>query len=108
MEQSAAVFTGKVVRIERSEKRTGLFTEVEAVFEVEGVWKGVEKSTVSVFTSSHSAACGYGFMTGEKYLVYASDNGEGQLVTTICSRTKQTKEAEADFGELGPAKKVDK
>jgi hypothetical protein len=79
---------------------------VEAVFEVERTWKGVEKNTISVSTSSQSSACGYGFKKGEAYLVYASKDGEGRLITSICSRTRRMKEAGEDLKEIGEGKEV--
>ncbi|HXG67737.1 MAG TPA: hypothetical protein VNO70_21725 [Blastocatellia bacterium] len=106
MKESAAVFSGKVVEIRRNQRTDDFFARVEAVIEVERVWKGVEKTTVSVFTSSDSAACGYGFKEGETYLVYASGDKEGRLLTTICTRTRRMKDAGEDLKELGPGKEI--
>ena len=106
MKESAAVFSGRVVEIRRNQRTDDFFARVEAVIEVERVWKGVEKATVSVFTSSDSAACGYGFKEGETYLVYASGDKEGRLLTTICTRTRRMKDAGEDLKELGPGKEI--
>jgi hypothetical protein len=106
LEQSAAVFSGKVLDVRRSPKGAGLFTRVEAVFEVERAWKGVGERTISVFTSSQSSACGYGFKKGEAYLVYGSKDGEGRLITSICSRTRRLKDAGDDVKELGEGRAV--
>ncbi|HWP42272.1 MAG TPA: hypothetical protein VNO14_03480 [Blastocatellia bacterium] len=104
--RSAAVFSGKVIEIRRDEGAKDLFATVEAVFEVERAWKGIEKKTVSVFTSSQSSACGYGFKRGESYLVYASEGREGRLITSICSRTRLLKDANDDLKELGEGKEI--
>lgn len=104
--QSAAVFSGKVLEVRRNQQETGVFTRVEAVFEVERVWKGDEKRAISVFTSSQSSACGYGFKKGEAYLVYAGRDSKGGLITSICSRTRRMKEAGDDLKELGEGKEV--
>ena len=100
LEQSTAVFCGRVLEVRRNQQETGLFTRVEAVFEVERIWKGVEKRTINVFTSSQSSACGYEFKKGKEYLVYASRDAEGRLITSICSRTRRMKEAGDDLKEL--------
>ena len=47
--------------------------------------------TVRILTSASSASCGFEFMTGDRYLVYAirGDGGEGgtALTTNLCWRT---------------------
>jgi hypothetical protein len=108
LEQSVVVFSGKVLEVKRNDQPEGAFTSVEAVFEVESVWKGIEKSRVSVFTSAQSSACGYGFRKGETYLVYASQSTNGQYITSICSRTRPLKAAEGDLKELGEGKVITK
>jgi len=106
-EQAAAVFSGRVVKVRRvdppSAPGAGLLN-VEVVFAVTHSWKGVESPTVSVFTSSHGASCGYGFRTGRTYLVYAYRQGDGPLSTGICGRTRRLKDAREDLKELGAAK----
>ena len=106
LERSAAVFSGKVIEIRVSEEETDIFAQVEAVVEVERAWKGVEKKTVSVFTSAHSSACGYGFKKGERYLVYAGSNRDERLITSICSRTRRMNKAGDDLRELGEGKVI--
>lgn len=107
LKRAAAVFSGKVLKIKKH-KEADLFTKVEAVFEVEEVWKGVEERKISVFTSSTSAACGYGFKKGQSYLVYAHEDGQARLVTSICSRTKLLDHAVNDLDELGTGKTITK
>ena len=106
LEQSAAVFSGKVLAVKGNEQQGGFYTSVEVVLEVDRSWKGIEEKTVSVFTSSQSSACGYGFKKGEEYLVYASKTTEGRLTTSICTRTRRIKEADDDLKELGEGKEV--
>lgn len=106
LERSTAVFSGKVLEIKRHKQAEDIFAQVEVVFRVEKVWKGVERRTVSVFTSSWSAACGYGFKGGRTYLVYAYGNAEGRLSTSICSRTRRLKNAREDLGELGAGRDI--
>ena len=102
---ATAVFSGKVIEIRRH-KVGDVFARAEAVLRVERVWKGGEATTVSVFTASHSATCGYGFKEGRTYLVYAYKDAEGRLSTGICSRTRRLKDAGEDIKVLGAAREV--
>ena len=104
LNRATAVFVGKVVKIKQHNKAAGTFATVEAVFKVARVWKGVDEKTVSVFTSSMSSACGYGFKKGITYLVYSYANEEGKLSTSICSRTSRFTDWHEDMDELGPGK----
>jgi hypothetical protein len=105
-EDAAAVFSGKVVQIKRHKPAEDIFGGVEVVFRVDRAWKGVNKGTARVFTSSQSAACGYRFSKGHTYLVYASGNSRGRLSTSICSRTKRLKDAREDLDALAAGKKL--
>ena len=104
--EAAAVFSGKVVQIKRHTPAGDIFGGVEVVFRVDRAWKGVNKSTARVFTSSQSAACGYSFSKGQTYLVYASGNSRGRLSTNLCSRTKRLKDAREDLDALGAGRKL--
>lgn len=106
LKQSTAVFTGKVIRIKRHKQSENIFASVEVTFRVEKAWKGLKRKTITVFTSSNSAACGYGFRENQIYLVYANGNDEGKLSTGICSRTKMVKDAREDLKELGKGKAI--
>ena len=106
LEEAAAVFSGKVVQIKSHKPVGDIFGGVEVVFRVNRAWKGINKSTARVFTSSQSAACGYSFSKGHTYLVYASGNSRGRLSTSICSRTKRLKDAREDLNQLGAGKKL--
>lgn len=85
-----------------------MFASVEAVFKIQRTWKGAENESISVFTSSMSSACGYGFKKGITYLVYAYGNAGGRLSTSICSRTSRFEEWHDDFEELGPGTAITK
>jgi len=104
LEQSTAVFSGKVIEIKRHKEAKTIFVTVEVIFSVEKAWKGMERKTVSVFTSSNSASCGYNFRKNRTYLVYAHGDTEGNLSTSICSRTKRVKDASKDLDELARVK----
>lgn len=106
LERATAVFSGKIVEIRKHKQAEHIFAKVEVVFQVEKVWKGVEGRTVSVFTSSQSSACGYGFKEGRTYLVYAHGNAEGKLSTSICSRTRRLKDASEDLKVMGAGREI--
>lgn len=101
--QSAAVFAGKV----KSVKRVG--TKLAVEIEISTTWKGTKGKTVTVETATNSAACGYAFKAGTKYLVYCYAPPKGQkakgLKTNICTRTKLLSKAKGDLVALGKGKK---
>ncbi len=96
LEQSAAVFIGKAVKTESAGfSNTYRFT-------VSKKWKGVEGNTVSLTSATSSAACGINFDADREYLVYAfKKEGETQLQTNLCTRTKRVADAATDLAELG-------
>ncbi|MEK5252867.1 hypothetical protein NST74_05325 [Paenibacillus sp. FSL F4-0125] len=107
LESSTAVFVGKVVKIK--EPRGTIISSADPVkvtFEVGSSWKGVEGNKVTLTTALSSASCGFEFVEGESYIVYANDNREGdsgKLVASLCSRTKLLASASEDLKELGPS-----
>ena len=100
LEKSAAVFVGRVAKVESS---AGVNT---FQFAVSKQWKGVDGSVVSVASNSSSAACGIAFDSDRDYLIYAYKyEGDNQLRTNLCTRTKRVSDAAEDLAELGePAK----
>ncbi len=103
LEAASAVFSGKVLKIEDA----GEF-ERAVTLEVKSIWKGVAAKTVTIRTASDGAICGYSFVKGKSYLVYAREikQGEGDeaeklLTTNICSRTTPLEAAEEDLKALG-------
>ncbi len=68
-------------------------------------WKNAKVSQISVFTvKSTPYSCGYDFVKGETYLIFAWKSDEDVLQTTICSRTKLLTKATLDLGVLGKGK----
>lgn len=104
LERADAVFSGKVEAIEPApmpEDHPQWPSRLEVSLRLLAVWKGVpEGDRVTVSTASQSAACGFGFEKGKKYLVYAYDSGE-MLTATLCSRTALLKQADQDLAGLG-------
>jgi hypothetical protein len=102
-----AVFLGRVDKIESTRGSVG-FTPgatsmtpmgslLRVTISVDEAYLGQSAKTVQVYTASSSAACGYAFREGQKYLIYASaDDKIGQLLVSLCSATKPAEYAEKD------------
>jgi hypothetical protein len=123
-----AVFTGKVIRIvdhyapvfasldyimsklgypnyffyhfvHNDERRLGF----SVFFKVINSWKGVEKTLAEVNTGRGGGDCGYQFIVGEEYLVYANPAygiPDNYWVTGICTRTTALSNAKEDLNYL--------
>ena len=100
---SKAVFLGTVTTIALDKKYGKLVT-----FKIIKYWKGIDKPIVSLWTAKSGASCGYGFKEGEKYLVYAYGQEDGDIRTSICTRTRPLSHAEKDLKALGPGKEPEK
>jgi hypothetical protein len=109
LEKNTTVFVGRVVDIKKT-KGTIISSAdpVKVTFDVDSSWKGVEGNKVILTTALSSASCGFEFVEGESYIVYANANanadGEGasgKLVASLCSRTKLLASASEDLKELG-------
>jgi len=82
------VFEGKVTRIEM---RT---TRLRVTFDVARAWHDVEQPTLTVTTGLGEADCGYPFVEGESYLVFAT--GEPDWLVGSCSATQRLRDADVD------------
>ena len=94
---ATAVFSGKVLKIERAAPQ-----RYSVTFKVGAIYKGVKTTKVDVATATNSAACGVNFTVGKSYLVYCY--GKDDLATNICTRTKPLKQAKEDLKALGKGK----
>jgi hypothetical protein len=99
---SHAIFTGEVTKIEPN--RATRFGGLEITLHVERVWKGDPQRDIKVHTAGSSAACGYTFVKGEKYLVYALRDDADPMRVSLCSRTALVKNAKEDLSYLGDPK----
>lgn len=70
--------------------------------EVTRSWKGVTTTRVDIRTGYGAGDCGYGFITGIEYVIYAGQTPDGDWGTNICSRTNPTTSAVDDLTYLGP------
>jgi hypothetical protein len=72
---------------------------------VDTIWKGTALPEIVVASRQHDAICGYPFVLGQDYLVYAAEERE-RLVVGMCSGTRLISEAQADLNTLGPGSPV--
>ncbi|MDN4606954.1 hypothetical protein [Sporosarcina highlanderae] len=111
LEKANAVFTGEVVEIEEKRKLFGGFIGKKVQFKVDKAWKGIDESEIVISTGQSDGDCGFSFVKGQKYLVYASvssmyEENNYSLSTTICHRTTELTNATADLNALGEGQEV--
>ena len=58
---------------------------------------GIRDASIDIMTAGDGAACGYTFLQGERYLVYARRADDGALVVSLCSRTRPLADAADDL-----------
>lgn len=105
LEKADAVFVGRVVKGEvrrHPHPKIKYWEDRSFTFEVKQFWKGELQRTATVETGLNDGICGYHFIIGREYLVYARRSEEG-LYTSICTRTKlwhhEGKSEVSEFGE---------
>jgi hypothetical protein len=102
--RSDAVFAGtvraveEVDRLDGSEYRSRLVT-----IEVEHGFINAAPGRIQLTTGMGGGDCGYRFVTGRRYLVYAWKTPSGRLSAGICSRTRPLEEAAEDLKYLATA-----
>lgn len=99
LSSSYAVFTGEVIEIQPNDATR--FGGLEITLRVKQVWKGELDEQIKVHTAGSSAACGYGFVKGSTYLVYAVRDDADPLRVSLCSRTAPIEDAKEDLVFLG-------
>jgi Tissue inhibitor of metalloproteinase len=106
-----AVFLGRVDKIESTNGSVGfspgamsmttMGSLLRVTISIDEVFRGSSAKAIQVYTASSSAACGYSFHEGQKYLIYASaEDKSGQLLVSLCSATKPAEYAEKDVAYL--------
>ena len=96
---SHVVFSGEVTKIAKNEATR--FGGLEVTLRVKDVWKGEPRETMKVHTAASGAACGYPFVEGETYLVYAISDEADPMRVSLCGRTAPIDEAKEDLDYLG-------
>ncbi len=98
-QKSSSVFVGEVVEVIKKPD----VSSVTVRFKVEKTWNKIFQKEIAVSTAKDSSLCGYSFVVGKKYLVYASENNNN-LTTNICTRTASAA-ANKDIAFLNKIKK---
>ncbi|MFQ5639821.1 MAG: hypothetical protein ACE5IR_17720, partial [bacterium] len=94
-ENADAVLMGRVTSFQRE----GKFSRV-AKLTLLKLWKGERAIADEIFTGLNSASCGFDFVVGKTYVIYASKDEEGKLHTNICTRTRHIDQAGEDLNFL--------
>lgn len=101
--KARAVFTGVVTEVAESGVRHGGGESVRPFyyklvrFKVQDWLRGPRRGAAQVLTAPRAADCGYKFIPGGRYLVYAEERTDGRLYTSVCAATKPLAEAGADL-----------
>jgi len=98
-----AVFVGQVTSVLDTLRRSGSFDyhARRAIFALQAVWKGPTAGSVTVLTGM---VCGIHFAVGQRYLVFATADSTGVLVTRWCSHTELLASASRYLQALGEAR----
>lgn len=100
-QQSQAIFMGEVLEIASAAPEYPY--DVRVTFQVEADWKGDVGATVAVLTPDNEGTCGFPFVVGTRYLVYALGAPySGELSTGLCWRTHETWPEDPDLALLDP------
>ncbi|MEP6923396.1 MAG: hypothetical protein ABI954_02935 [Pyrinomonadaceae bacterium] len=98
LQNSAAVFIGKINELSESDD------VITLKFNVERYWKGNKSKTQTVIVNT-GPRYSPSLTVGERYIVYAYQDSNGQLTFGRCSRTKLAEYADDDIRALGEGKK---
>lgn len=127
VERAAHIFAGRVTeRLSPSdEDRVRARGSAESFLSIDMVrwtlaptasWKGAVADTLYIYSAAEGASCGYTFVVGEEYLVFAFDHSKGGgirvayaggaalpvTVTGLCSGTAPLQRATPALAFLGP------
>lgn len=96
-----AVFTGQVVGVSfarmGADGKPAPFSEKIFQFAVDKAFRGVEGPTVEIITNPNGASCGYNFIQGQRYFVYAGRDRNGKLTQHLCDPTVPLDKAARDL-----------
>jgi hypothetical protein len=83
---ASVVFEGIVTNVNVEDYK------LTAEFLVTQGFKGVTilQRTLSIETNSEPSACGVGFIKGQRYVVFAHSDENGNLSTNTCTRTRES------------------
>jgi hypothetical protein len=106
LKEADAVFLGKVIEIATQRSPEG-YGERRIKMEASKSWKGISGKSFYVTTGVYDGDCGYPFVKGKTYLVYANmDKRRKRLDINICSRTRKLEAASGDLKALGAGRAI--
>jgi hypothetical protein len=105
LEQSDAVFSGTVTEIAPFLVEDS-FLMNRVTFRVIETWKGTNTATKIVLAGMGGGDCGYPFVLGSDYLVFA--NGSNTFATSICTLNSLLSAAAGALQDLGEGQKPDR
>jgi hypothetical protein len=96
------VFSGTVRSVEQIDRDASgqPYRSVLVKFDVERAFVNAVPGPVEVVTGAGGGDCGYAFVSGRRYVVYAWKTESTQLTTGICSRTRPIEKADEDLRYL--------
>jgi hypothetical protein len=98
--EASAVFAGIVTNSSLISVKDGdqQYQQRLVSFAIEEAFRGPHETSAEVITGVWDGDCGFGFIRGERYLVYAYTNPQdNRLYTSICQRTRALSEAGDDL-----------
>jgi hypothetical protein len=96
--KSAAVFLARVEAVTPPASKGIARLSRRAQLTVLEAFSGVSPGVVEVTTAGSGASCGFNFVAGRQYVVYAQRVGDsGQLTVSSCSRTREVSQAGDDL-----------
>ena len=98
--ESAAIFEGKVVRLEVTNVVDNI-SHIKVTIDVQRTFKGAPGKTVIMTTSDGCCYCAPSFDIARTYLIYAYED-DGSLQTNTCARTKLLQDAAEELKVLSP------
>ncbi len=107
LEKFDAVFAGRVLSVQHSFDPNGSSFSPDdhttVGLTVNTVWKGAVDKNIDLTTPPTGGSCGFAFVEGEEYIVYAYESTEesDNLNVSICSRTALLGEAQTDMDAFG-------
>ncbi len=104
LDSAKAVFSGKVVEIVNKSQNRDLIVKIK----VEEFWKGNLPEEIIIETDRSDAACGYPFVSGKSYLIFAYVSDENILTTGLCLPNREISKAEEELKILGKGKEPEK
>jgi hypothetical protein len=92
------IVAGRVISIRYTDPQNPLSGRLARV-EIVEVFRGAAKGEIEVWTGIGGGDCGFNFIAGQSYLIYANRQG-GRIATSICSRTRLVAQAAEDLEYL--------